>query len=620
MNAQAYGHGSAIVLSGTGQEISHRNFQQSVSTGANQNRVVRNALSSDKRWMEHSENYLPIPNGGYNPTIPEDEMGFVQAVSVSSSADTTLPVSVGPRNTTMAPMTVLESPMVTTPSSQSVPVMSNGGAQFQQQGAFQNLQLQQQNSYQLSEPASLEDLMYDNDPMMDIVDSIPGIPVDIGAVPQFNQCPTGSSNNNNGGSQAESGNSGQSHFVTGYSHQNYGPSMITGGAGGSGGLGGSGGDDPYRNNRGLQRDHYADGNIFVDSDDNDFLRIVGENQLDDISGPGVMTLMPTLGTSEMFAEIDQLPTGSATTPAGDNMMAYYSKFDSSGGGLQPMEESSNSADPAPAISTPATGISPTISTPAGMSPAISTPAQAQTPVPASTTLPTAATTTTTTTPVPATATPGSDSIGGAFDMIKMMNKQQKPLPRPPTTRPSNLTLEPPVSPAYSYTSAPSPVPPTPSTPHLPHPVQVSTPGTPAPQRAPSVAPEMPPPSPAAPPTPANVRPFDCRRYEENGKMFLELLVRNDLPEAERRFTLQAFFHSAQFCMDLTDIMRNPCDLKISNHVCASICDFKFDSEQSKLVFSIPANCKLPVVCERVAAMGWLFRVAASFDHIWSHRS
>ena len=601
MNAQAYGHSSTIVLTGTGQEISHRNFQQSVNTGANQNRVVRNALSSDKRWMEHSENYLPIPNGGYNPSIPEDEMGFVQAVSVSSSADTTLPVNVGPRNTTMAPMTVLESPMVTTPSFQSVPIMSNGGVQFQQQGAFQgehnSLQLQQQSSHQLSEPASLEDLMNDDLPM-DLVDAL-AIPVDLGVLPQFNQCPTGSSNNN-GGSQAESGNGGQSHCVTGYSHQNYGPSMVTGGAGGNGGgLGGSGNDDPYWNNRALLRDHYIDGNVFANPDTDDILRYIEENQLDDVSGPGI-AFRPDVQRSEIFPEIDNLSGNTATTPSGDNMMAYYSKFDSSGGGLQPMEESSNS-DPSPAITTPS----------AGVSPAISTPAQVQTPMPASTPLPTAATSTTT--PVLVTTTPGSDSIGGAFDMIKMMNKQRKPLPRPPTMRPSNLTLEPPPSPACSYTSAPSPIPPTPSTPYLSHPVQVSTPGTPTPHRAPSVAPEMPPPSPAAPPTPANVRPFDCRRYEENGKIFLELLVRNDLPEAERRFTLQAFFHSAQFCMDLTESMRNPCDLKISNHVCASICDFRFDSEQSKLVFSIPANCKL--LCVN-SGYGVVVSCCTSFDHIW----
>ena len=59
--------------------------------------------------------------------------------------------------------------------------------------------------------------------------------------------------------------------------------------------------------------------------------------------------------------------------------------------------------------------------------------------------------------------------------------------------------------------------------------------------------------------------------------------------------LQAFFHSAQFCMDVMQIMHNPCDLKILNHVYASICDFKFNSKQNKLVFSIPADCKSPVL-------------------------
>ena len=644
MNAQGYGDRSTILLSGTGQQISHRNFQQTVSGGANQNRVIRNALSSDKRRTGYSENHLPIPNGVCDPTIPEEEMRFVLAVSDSSSYNTTLPVSVGPCNTAMpvmAPMTVLESPMMTTPSFQSVPTMSNGSVQLQQQqNAFQSeqnsLQLQQQNSSQLSEPASLEDLMNNDDEptcMMDFVDnSALALPVS-SSMPQFNQCPTGTSsnNNNNGGSHAESGNGGHSHCVTGYSHQNYGPSMVTGGTGG-GGLGGSGGgDDPYKNNRTLQRDPYAEGNVFIDSETEDLLRIIEGSQFDELTGQS-MALMPNLQTSEIFSELDNLSGNNATTP-GDNMMAYYSKFDSSGGGLQPMEESVTSTDPSPAISTPAgispamptpagispalstpAGISLAISTPAGMSPAMSTPTQVQgMPIPASTHVPTA-----TTTPVPVTATtPGSDSIGSVFDMIKMMNKPRKQLPRPPAIRPSNLVLEPP-SPAGSFMSAPSPVPPTPSTPHLSHPVQVSTPRLPpTPQRAPSVSADMPPPSPASPPTPANVRPFDCQRYEEDGKIFLELLVRNDLPEAERRFTLQAFFSSAQFCMDLTDVMRNPCDLKISNHVCANICDFKFDSEQSKLVFSIPANCKSPASMCGVSKYGVVVSCSTRFDLIWS---
>ena len=548
-------YGQNIVLSGTGQEISHRNLQP-VGCGPNQNRAVRNALSSDKRWMGHSENNLPIPTGNCNPTIPEHEMQFVQAVSGSVSCNTTLPVSVAPRNamSLTTTMTVLESPMLTSPSFQGVPTMSAG--------------LQQQNTFQ-SEPVSLEDLMNSDDPMIDFGNNgeLMALPTMDISTPQFNQCPNGgsnSSNGNSGGSQAESGNGGQSHCVTGYSHQNYGPSMVTGGGGG--GVGGNGGDDPFNNrDRPLQRDHYADGNVFIDTEEDDLLRII-EGQLEDPTGQS-MAFIPTLETSEIFAEIDTLPGGNVTTP-GDNMMAYYSKFDSAPGGLQPMEESAVVSNPPPAPTVPTTAA----------------------------------------TPVTATVTaPVSDSIGNSFDMIKMMKKQRKP----PMNRPSDLSFPPP-SPAESYGSAPSPaVPPTPSTPQLSRPVQVSTPQRQqVPPQPPQRAPSMPPPSPASPPTPANVRPFDCRRYEEDGKLYLELLVRKDLPEADYRITLAAFFHSVQFCMDLSDIMRNPCDLKVSNHVCANICDFRFDSAQSKLVFSIPSNCKLELV-------GVFFCVAPQSALIWS---
>ena len=411
----------------------------------------------------------------------------------------------------------------------------------------QNIQQQQDASYQ-TEPASLEDLMNDGDDEAMPMDAMCGAAT---PAPQFNQCPTGTGGGSaGGGSQAESGSGGQSTFVTGYSSQNFGPSMVAGGSGG-GGLGGSGGDDdPFNNNRPiqLQRDHYADGNVLIDSDTEELLRFI-EGDFEEMGTPG-QAFIPTLQTSEIFSEIDNLSGVLATTP-GDNMMGYYSRFDLSGGGLQPMEESSVSSDPVPA--TP----------------------QAPHPVPISTT------------PV---SVPVSDSIGNSFDMIKLMKKQKKV---PVLNRPSDLTFQPP-SPAGSYVSAPSP------TPSTPYPIQVSTPQRQEalplqlpqkPQQQQERAPSMPPPSPASPPTPVNVRPFDCRRYEENGKMYLEMLVRKDLPEADRRFTLTAFFHAAQFCMDLGETMRDPCDLKVSNHVCANICDFRFDSEQSKLVFSIPSDCK-----------------------------
>ena len=536
---------NSLVLSGTGQTIPFRNVQ---AVGRGGNRVVQKALRSDTNWGVYSDNNLPIPAfGGCDPTISEQDFHAVP------DSITTLPLNMAQQNTLpITPsVTVLESPMLTT--SPALPAMSQPLIQSQQQ------QQQMEDASYQTEPASLEDLMYDDEDM--VCDLEGAMATDASGVPPFNHCPTGtgsgsSNGNTSGGSQAESGNGGQSHYVTGYSLRNCGSSMVTGGNGG-GGLGGGGDDDPSKNNRHLQRSHYAEGNVFEDVEQDDFARII-DDTLEELCGQN-MPFIPNLQTSEIFHEGDSLPGGNTAGTPGDNMMAYYSKFDSSGGGLQPMEESSDLAPPLPRM-----------------------PSQKSVPI----------------TPVPATsiAIPVSDSISSSFDMIKMMKKQRKP--PPVNNRPSELNFQPP-SPASSYISAPSPAtsmpPPTPHTPQLSYPVQVSTP-----QRQQQILPprprqqrerSMPPPSPAPPPTPANVRPFDCRRFEENGKIYLELLVRKDLPADELQFTLKCFFHSVQFCMDIGEIMRDPCDLKVSNHVCATVADFRFDSEQSKLVFSIPADCK-----------------------------
>ena len=545
---------------------------------SNQNAAVKNALSSDQRWVGHSDNNLPIPAGSCDPTMSEEDMLFM--LTASHVCSTTLPVSVAPQNTmpAMSATTVLESPMVTSSSSTSLqggvfPIVSSVVAepynsQFQQQQQqWPQQQRQADSSSYHTEPASLEDLMDEADePIYDIgvggQDAM-ALPMDASSaplppqLPGINQCPTGSGSSNGGnggGSQAESGSGGQGHCVTGYSHQNYGPSMVTGGGGG---LGGSGGDDedPFQNNRPIQRGHYTDGNVFVDNAEEDILRIIGDFGVEDLCHD--MSLIPTLETSEIFSDMDHLPLGghNASTPA-DNTMDYYSKFDSSGGGLQPIA-ATDKILPVPAA-----------------------PGKRKMPI----------------------SVPVSDSIGSSFDMIKMMKTQRKPRPinnNGGSSRPSELLFQPP-SPATSYVSAASPAdsvpPPTPSTPQLSFPVQVSTPQQ-QPLLQPQRAPSMPPPSPASPPTPVNVRPFDCRRYKENEKLFLELHVRQDLPREDKQLALKAFFGSVQFSMDLEEMMRNPCNLMISNHVCAKICDFSFDSEQSKLVFSFPADCEFPLcVC------------------------
>ena len=103
---------NTLVLSGTGQEISHRNLQSTGNGPTNQNRVTKNALRSYERWQAHSDHNLPLSVNNPEVIFSEHEMSYVLAVS--SSSQTTLPVNVGPHNamSTSAIMTVPKSPMV----------------------------------------------------------------------------------------------------------------------------------------------------------------------------------------------------------------------------------------------------------------------------------------------------------------------------------------------------------------------------------------------------------------------------------------------------------------------------------------------------------------------------
>ena len=511
----------SLVLSGTGQKIPFCNVQTVGSGGTNQNHVVQKALRSDTNCGVYSDNCLPIPaRSGDDQSFSELDMRYSHTFSESSA---TLEVNMLSQNTlpAMTTNTVVLNPMVTTSPLQSaqnvVTVMSPPNSQPQVQ-----LQQHQIENYSLkNEAASRVVLSYGAEDM----DGVEGVTaMDASGVPQFNHCPTGtgsgsSNGNTSGGSQAESGNGGQSHYVTGYSLRNCGSSMVTGGNGG-GGLGGGGDDDPSKNNRHLQRSHYTEGNVFEDSDSEDFARNVSDPCINaHLEELGCLQLpfLPHLEQIEISNELYDLPR------------------------VEPMEESSDLAPPLPRMPSPV------------FVPVTSVPATA-------------------------IAIPVSESISSS-----------------PTVhnRPSELVMQP-TSSAGSHMSYTS-------TPQLSYPIQVSTP-----QRQQPIFPvchpqqqrecSMPPPSPAAPPTPANVRPFDCRRYEENGKIYLELLVRKDLPADKLQCTLRCFFHSVQFCMDIGEIMRDPCDLKVSNHVCATVADFRYDSEQSKLVFSIPAECKFLHVC------------------------
>lgn len=118
---------NSLLLSLTGQQISHRNFQ-AAGNGANQNHAIKSALRCDKSWEAYSDHNLPIPASNPELTFSEQDMHFMQSVEDSGSCHaTTLPMNVSTYST--MPMTstttVLESPMVSTTASFQVGTVNN---------------------------------------------------------------------------------------------------------------------------------------------------------------------------------------------------------------------------------------------------------------------------------------------------------------------------------------------------------------------------------------------------------------------------------------------------------------------------------------------------------------
>ena len=68
----------------------------------------------------------------------------------------------------------------------------------------------------------------------------------------------------------------------------------------------------------------------------------------------------------------------------------------------------------------------------------------------------------------------------------------------------------------------------------------------------------------------------------------------DIPQAARILPLRMFFLiSSDLCYcKYKNCMKEPCDLKVSNDVRAKLCECDFDLEQTKLVFTLPKECKI----------------------------
>ena len=96
---------------------------------------------------------------------------------------------------------------------------------------------------------------------------------------------------------------------------------------------------------------------------------------------------------------------------------------------------------------------------------------------------------------------------------------------------------------------------------------------------------------SSPTSPTSANLLQPKTYTEGDLRCCELTVPEDIPQAARILPLQALFFSADLCYKYKNCMKELCDLKVSNDVRAKLCEFDFDLEQTKLVFTLPKECK-----------------------------
>ena len=173
----------------------------------------------------------------------------------------------------------------------------------------------------------------------------------------------------------------------------------------------------------------------------------------------------------------------------------------------------------------------------------------------------------------------SSDIGSALDLIHLMSRhnirqnvhpgQGLVSPRSPVLANLDMVLSPCPTP-----STPSSVP----SPCLPSPQLATAPQlTTTPQQATSNSPSS---------------LFIPKSFIQGDKRICELTVPEDIPRCNRILPLRALFHSANLYWKFEHCLEQPYDLKVANDARAKLCDFVFDHEQSKLVFSMPKDCKL----------------------------
>lgn len=190
----------------------------------------------------------------------------------------------------------------------------------------------------------------------------------------------------------------------------------------------------------------------------------------------------------------------------------------------------------------------------------------------------------------------TSEIENSFDIIHLMSGKQPPV----------LSLVSPANPVLPCQMMPLPSP-SPSTPSLPPtPMQPPTPSLPPTPMQPLTpiqpATPMQPPTPLQPPTPSSIPAspvtptpanlLQPKTYIEGDLRYCELSVPEGIPQAARNLPLRALFFTTDLCYKYKHCMTEPCDLKVSNDVRAKLCECNFDLEQTKLVFTLPKECKI----------------------------
>lgn len=187
--------------------------------------------------------------------------------------------------------------------------------------------------------------------------------------------------------------------------------------------------------------------------------------------------------------------------------------------------------------------------------------------------------------VPVTAVEQSGSeIEMSFDLLRLMNHRtsaashQEGLPSPsPSVAQMSVGMPSPCPSPIPLT--PSPVTPTPSfaSQELSSPIPTSPQVTTTPQQATVTAPSG---------------LFYPKTYTKGDERFCELYVPEDLPHETRIMPLRALFHCANMYTQFAQCLEQPCDLKVAADVKAKLCNFNFDHQNSRLLFSMPKECEL----------------------------